>query len=273
MSGNSDWRGVTSSGSALYIASASSGVLVFDITHPEDPVFVRALPGTPLSVSSVRTDGERLYAMVESPQPGTLMFDISTPSAPRLLHQLSRDRQSPRPLAGPSAVPYEGLLYVNHGPQGFKVLDVSDPGRVRVLGVYEYKGHSHSSAVGTFAGRTVAFETGQGPGARLRVLDATNPGSIVKMDEYGLRRVVYPGSLELRGTRLYLAYHHEGVRVLDVSNPSNVREIAYFNTFRETDPGRTDGPEEGATSLHVPGDGYVYVVDTARGLLILTEPP
>ncbi|HZI13101.1 MAG TPA: hypothetical protein VE153_22145, partial [Myxococcus sp.] len=120
-SGAADWRGVTSAGSTLYVASAASGVLVFDITHPADPDFVRSLPGGPLRVSSVRTDGDRLYASVESPQPGTLMFDISTPAAPRLLHQLGRDRQSPRPLAGPSAVAYEGLLYVNHGPQGFKV--------------------------------------------------------------------------------------------------------------------------------------------------------
>ncbi|NVJ28830.1 hypothetical protein HUW62_47335, partial [Myxococcus sp. AM011] len=44
-------------------------------------------------------------------------------------------------------------------------------------------------------------------------------------------------------------------------------------SYRETDPGRGDALEEGATGLQVPGDGHVYVVDTSRGLLVLTEPP
>ena len=36
--------------------------------------------------------------------------------------------------------------------------------------------------------------------------------------------------------------------------------------------GRTDGLFEGAIGIRVPGDGYVYAVDLARGLLILPEP-
>jgi hypothetical protein len=62
------------------------------------------------------------------------------------------------------------------------------------------------------------------------------------------------------------------IRVLDVSNPSQPRELAHYNTLRETDPGRTDGLFEGAIGIRVPGDGYVYAVDLARGLLILPEP-
>jgi hypothetical protein len=275
LSGDADWRGVTSAGNRLYVASGVSGVLVFDITHPADPAFVRSLPGGPLHVSHVRTDGQQLYATVVSPEPGTLVFDLAAPDTP-LVHQLAlaEERHAAQPRARRGAFSYGDRLYVNHRHQGFKVLDVSDPTDIRLLGTYTYPyGNSHSSAVGTFAGRTVAFETGQGLGARLRALDVTYPERIVKMGEFRLRHVVYPGTIELVGSRLYLAYHHEGLRVLDVSIPSSPREVAYFNTFRETDPGRTDSPVEGANGLHVPGDGRVYVVDTARGLLILTEPP
>ena len=60
----------------------------------------------------------------------------------------------------------------------------------------------------------------------------------------------------------------DGVRVLDVSNPTQPRQVAHYNTFRETDPGRTEDMFEGAIGIRVPGDGYVYVVDTTRGLLI-----
>jgi len=75
----------------------------------------------------------------------------------------------------------------------------------------------------------------------------------------------------LKGERLYIAHYQHGVRVLDVSVPESPREVAYYNTFRETDPGRGDSFYEGAIGIRVPGDGYVYVVDTSRGLLVFPE--
>jgi hypothetical protein len=59
--------------------------------------------------------------------------------------------------------------------------------------------------------------------------------------------------------------------VLDVSNPTRPRQVAHYNTFRETDPDRTDSILDGAIGIRVPGDGRVYLVDTSRGLLIFDE--
>ncbi|NTX63501.1 hypothetical protein HUA74_22875 [Myxococcus sp. CA051A] len=271
---DSDWRGATFKGGVLYVASASSGVVVLDISQPSAPVFVRRVPEKPVSVGLVSVDGDRLYAVGTEPSAGTLMFDISTPSEPRLLqHIVSGSRIAENPSSrGP--VSYEGRLYVNHLRDGLQVVDARSGGGVQLLGRYTYPyANSRASAVGTFGGRIVAFESSLGVGARLRALDVSEPRNIVKIGEYGLRGVVSPRALELRGSRLYVTYHQEGLRVLDVSNPTQPREVAYFNSFRETDPGRGDALEEGATGLQVPGDGYVYVVDTSRGLLVLTEPP
>ncbi|NMO21323.1 hypothetical protein HPC49_29960 [Pyxidicoccus fallax] len=268
-----DWRNAVSGEGTLYVATANHGVAVVDISQPSAPTLRSHVPGGPLPVSGVNVAGERLYAIVESPEPGTLVFDISEPGTPHFLVGSMREAREPNRLySGRGATPYEGRLYINHQSQGLKVVDGRDPSQLSLLGKYTYPyARSAASAVGTFASRIVAFELGRGPGARLRVLDATVPSNILKMSEYGLRHVVSPHTLQLRGSRLYLTYHHEGLRVLDVSNPSRPSELAYFNSFRETDPGRGDGADEGAAGLHVPGDGYVYVVDTARGLLVLNE--
>ena len=77
--------------------------------------------------------------------------------------------------------------------------------------------------------------------------------------------------LELVSTRLYVAHYQAGVRVLDVSVPETPREVAHYNTFRPQDPERGDSFYDGAIGIRVPGDGYVYAVDTSRGLLILKE--
>ncbi|WP_338872772.1 hypothetical protein [Myxococcus stipitatus] len=273
--GDSDWRGATSKSGVLYVASASSGVVLFDISRPEAPVFLRRALDPSVGVGMVSVDGDRLYAVALDAKAGTMMFDISRPAEPQLLqHIVSGARLMDEASSSQGPVSYQGRLYVNHRGEGLQVVDTRTAPGVRVLGRYTYPyANSRASAVGTFAGRTIAFESSLGMGARLRVLDVSEPLHIVKMGEYGLRAVVSPRAMELRGSRLYLTYHQEGLRVLDVSNPTQPREVAYFNSFRETDPGRGDTLEEGATGLQVPGDGHVYIVDTARGLIVLTEPP
>ncbi|MFY1824571.1 LVIVD repeat-containing protein, partial [Myxococcus fulvus] len=78
-------------------------------------------------------------------------------------------------------------------------------------------------------------------------------------------------NLLLRGNLLYVAWYHEGLRVLDVSYPTQPRQLAHFNTYRETDPRRGHGTFEGAFGVRIPGDGFVYLVDSSRGLIILNE--
>ncbi|NTX05648.1 hypothetical protein HUA75_28225 [Myxococcus sp. CA040A] len=91
------------------------------------------------------------------------------------------------------------------------------------------------------------------------------------MGEYRLPGWASIHNLELKGNRLYIAHYQHGVRVLDVSIPKSPRELAYFNTWRATDPLRGTSSWDGAIGIRVPGDGYVYTVDSVRGLLILPE--
>ncbi|MFP2923952.1 LVIVD repeat-containing protein [Pyxidicoccus sp. 3LG] len=265
------WNGVWSKGNALYVASADSGVIVFDISNPADPVLLRSVPGgPPLNVHTVLVEGDRLYGMSFSPTGETLVFDVSNPLEPVLRQRI----HFPASTLGDvphDAFAYGGRLYLNHTTGGYFVVDVSNLDDVKLLGTYPYaNGYSHHNAVGTFAGRTLAFEGSEGPGSHLRVLDVTDPAHIVKIGEFQLRSAPMPSihNMLLVGQRLYVAWYQEGVRVLDVSNPTQPRQVAHYNTFRETDPERSDDMFEGAVGIRVPGDGYVYVVDTSRGLLI-----
>jgi hypothetical protein len=272
------WNGVWAKDNALYVASNVSGVIVYDISNPGQPAFVRNEPGGgPVDVHTVFVEGDRLYATQQVDLGGeTLVFDVSNPLAPVLLNRFALEQdpnafpliQSPHDLLVTG-----GRAYVCHSGLGYAVFDVADPANIRLLGRYTAPTHgSHATAVGTFAGRTIAFEGGEGPQTHLRVLDATDPARMVKIGEFRLRPQTSIHNFVLKDKRLYIAYYHEGVRVLDVSNPTQPRQVAHYNTFRETDPGRTDRVLDGAIGIRVPGDGRVYVVDTARGLLIFDEP-
>ncbi|MBN9681575.1 MULTISPECIES: LVIVD repeat-containing protein [unclassified Corallococcus] len=265
------WNGVWAKGDALYVASGGSGVIVYDITNPADPRYVRALPGGAINVHTVFVDGDRLYAMSPSPNGETLLFDVASPLEPRLLSRIIvPHEQGAYPH---DAFAYHDRLYINHTTTGYAVVDVTRPDVTPVLGLYAFDGqYSHANAVGTFNGRTIAFEGGERPGAHLRVLDVTDPLHIRLIAEVRKRPQTSIHNMMLVGTRLYVAWYHEGVRVFDVAEPERPKEIAAFDSFQEAHPRSTDSLYQGAIGIRVPGDGHVYVVDLSRGLLVLAEP-
>jgi hypothetical protein len=264
MSGDTYWNGVWAKSNALYVASQNRLVVVFDITHPADPQFVRTLGNG--GGHTVFVDGNRLYATAPT---GIHIYDVSTPTQP-----IELARYAPVPGEYPHDMFAVGnRLYANFSGSGYFIADTSDLNDIRTLGDYtysEFEQYSHANAVGTFGGRTLSFMGGEGPGEHLRVLDITNPAAIVKIGEFQLRPAVSIHNMVLVGRKLYLSWYQEGVRVLDVSNPTRPTQVAYFNTYRENDPHRGDY-YDGAIGIRVPGDGYIYTVDTSRGLLILRE--
>ncbi|AKJ08208.1 Putative Ig-like domain protein [Archangium gephyra] len=270
------WNGVWAKGNALYVASATSGVVVFDISNPASPQLVKSVSSGqgPLDVHTVFVEGERLYAMSPGPSPRTLIYDIQKPTEPRLLGHYAEVGAGTDPSVGypHDALAFEGMLYINHWSGGYVMVDVSDPENPRKVGAYKYPyATSHANAVGKYGDRRIAFEGGENWGGHLRVLDVTEPTQPKRLGEYKLEENASIHNMVLKGERLYIAYYHHGVRVLDVSVPESPREVAYYNTFRETDAGRGESFYEGAIGMRVPGDGYVYVIDTSRGLLIFPE--
>ena len=73
---------------------------------------------------------------------------------------------------------------------------------------------------------------------------------------------------DVHGNKVYIAYYHDGIRVVDLSDPTQPREVAHYNDWiEETAYG---GSFEGALALRKIGD-LIYVADLERGLLILRE--
>ncbi|WP_224242473.1 LVIVD repeat-containing protein [Hyalangium gracile] len=270
--GDTYWNGVWAKGDALYVASNKAGTIVYDISNPAEPQFVRSLTtGSSYGTHTVLVDGDRLYSMATSS--GTHVHDISQPLDPQPRTVISLPDDASLGGAHDSFV-YGGRLYVSNSYGGYFVLDVTDLDNVRVLGTYLRPDFSfaHHSAVGTFAGLTIAFEGGEYNYSHLRVLDVTRPERIVKIGEFRTHRPFTSiHNLLLRGNLLYIAWYQDGLRVLDVSNPTRPRQVAHYNTVRETDPHRTESVFDGLIGIRIPGDGYVYGVDSSRGLLIFKE--
>lgn len=72
------------------------------------------------------------------------------------------------------------------------------------------------------------------------------------------------------GDRAYIAYYHDGIRVLDISDPTKPAEIAHYNTWSADEPRAGRSFYEGVMGLDLDlNRGLIYVADSERDLLIL----
>lgn len=262
-------------GQTLYISSQREGLLVYDVSKPEEPRRLMSWPGdgTVLEGWGLFAEQDRLYMMSPSPRAEVLIFDISKPATPSLHTRYyipeSDALKGETPVDG---VLFNNRLYLGHWAYGLAVVDLSEDGKPKSLGHFGYdNASSRAVAVGTLGDRTIAFEASEGWGSRLRVLDVSNPAHIQEGGRFEMGPASAVVGLTLVGTKLYVAHNQDGLRVLDVSNPSTPRQIAYYNTWRETDSGRGRAFLDGLSGVEVPGNGYLYATETSRGLLVFRE--
>ena len=91
-------------------------------------------------------------------------------------------------------------------------------------------------------------------GAFMRIIDA-QPGSPTfgqELSRYRTRREVGIHNMEIVGTRAYVAYYQDGVRIIELADPANPVEVAHYNTF--DDAIATGAAFEGAVRLPPGGE-------------------
>jgi hypothetical protein len=280
------WNDAWVKDNVLFMSGAERGLVYYDVTVPSAPTSLGEWPGPDQAAVNVHTtfiDGNILYAvsprLVAVPRDArtvgeVIVFDVTSAREPRFLSRFTSPSATTWDHWPHDAFALNNRLYINYWGLGLVVADTSNPSNLVELGRFTWpNASSHASAAGVFGDKVIAFEGGEDWNAHLRVLDVTNPADITQLSAFQIRPEVSIHNFILKGDKLYVAHYQDGVRVLDVSNPAAPRQIAYYNTFREPDPGHGESFYDGAIGMRVPGDGFVYVADVVRGLLIFRELP
>ena len=221
-----------------------------------------------LAVLDVKAHGGLLYAATVSN--GLVIFDVSEPSAPKLIGQYRRV------LARGSAQNFTNIHNIFLSPDGklvyainqsfakgdLRIIDVSDPTSPREVGRFSIAsddGPTHDINVIERDGRLIAFLNYLGAG--LWVLDVTEPASITVLSS-----IRWDGIFSHSGWpftvdgKLYYAHTSEGydqsLTIVDVTDLTSPKVVSHFSTR----PG---------ISIHnvqvVDGIGYIsYYIDGLR---------
>ena len=173
--------------------------------------------------------------------------------------------------------------------QDFRILDVTSPKSIQVLGtlVYPGVGYAHSGWISQDKQYVFNFdefdEIESDANTRILTIDISsfqNPS--VAGTFQGKEKSIEHNGIVI-GDKLYLAHYTRGLVIMDVSDPENIRETAFFDSYPE------DDVEEQAHASSHPGhggeaafrgawgiypflpSGNILISDLQRGLFILKE--
>lgn len=256
------------------MASNVAGVVVVDVTEPRSPHIAGHFgsgPGdaTP-NVHTIAIDGGRAY--LANTRTGLDIFDLSQLPTATLLGHFTHPAQTgflhDLHVAGDRA-------YLNWWEAGMAIVDVSTPAAPRLVGNFENYGEktSHSSWVLQAGARKIALHGDEQYGAHLNLVDVdeASPTFARSIASWMTRPEVSIHNVMAMGHFAVIAYYQDGVRVLDLSEPTRPEPVAWFNTWGGPTAADTGSLfYEAVTGVDVDAaTSIIYVADLSRGLLAL----
>jgi hypothetical protein len=250
----------------LHAVLAGDTTPVIDARDPENPVVAADIGEYSHSVF-LRMQNGRPMAYLATMGNDVPIYDLSDPANPVLVQRVALF-----PQAGVHDLYAErNRLYVNATTAGFLMMQRPAGGSWSVAGDMPTD-FSHASWVAEVAGRKVAIHGEEGLGAHMLVVDVdpTSDEFMQPIGSYQTRDEVSIHNMVMVGSRAYVAYYQDGVRVLDLSDPTAPALAAYHHTW-DLETGSSFA-FSGAIGIVVdPESGLIYVADTERGLLVFRE--
>lgn len=282
------WRDFKTYGNYAYASAdeGTSGLLIFDLSQvPNSVTMVLQTTSFWSRAHNIFIDEQnhRLYAAGSNTvNNGLVIVDLNIPANPTTVWNV------PLNTAGGGYVHdvhvRDNIAYCSHGSLSkIQIYDFSALPNFSIVGTidnYPEAGYNHSSWLNS-AGNLLAM-CDETHGSDVKLVDVTDPENISSDDIHtfysellgpGAPGASIPHNPFILGDLVYVAYYHDGVQVFDISNPANITNIAYYDTY----PDNTDyNGYNGCWGVYpfLPS-GIIIASDENYGLYVMeiTNPP
>jgi len=253
-----------------YAVIADAGVDVVDVTNPANPALVATMNEN-AHTDAIESRNGKIYVYFGTNVGTCPIYDITDPEHPAKLGEYAVSGHLVHDLSIEN-----GIAYLNAWRDGFVVVDFTTPSSPALVGAWPQTPTrtSHSNWTTTINGRHIALHGEENYAAKLDLVDV-DPASGNFMKSFATwqtREWVSIHNLMAFGTKAYFSYYQDGIRVLDLSDPTQPKQVGYYNTWDPQADYTSSDFFEGAVGLDVDLSRHlVFVADSPRGLLILSD--
>lgn len=229
----------------LYAVSdqGDNSLQIFDLQYlPDSVVKVYDTNAISKRCHTIFVENDRLYMASNTRPDGSFgpmdIFSLADPLNPALLGTLSH----PGFFSVHEVFVKNDTAYCANGINGLWIYNMkfpATPSLISIVDVYAESGYNHSAWL-TDDSKTMVF-TDENHGRGVKVFDMTDIHDPQLKSMIRSNMLQVPDSLTqngsvahnpyIKGDLLFLSYYHDGVRVYDISNPSNPKLVAWHDTY------------------------------------------
>jgi choice-of-anchor B domain-containing protein len=235
---NSQWREMKQYQNYFYIVSegagAGAGLQIVSMANPNAPVLVGTYTATFLTAHTVTIDTARglLYANGTRNLSGTALgmrvLSLANPAVPVEVGAYLGPYVHDCHVRGT-------LLYTAHIYEGrFRVLDVTNPALVnQPSSVVAEKMFRNPFPHNTWTSPDIKYlyVTNENTEGMMRTFDISDVSDMKEVASYRAVPGAICHNVHTRGNTMFASHYTEGVRVLDISDPSRPTEYGYYDTY------------------------------------------
>jgi hypothetical protein len=144
------------------------------------------------------------------------------------------------------------------------VVNITNKATPSLITTFTWPGNTAHNCDLTVDGKYL-LTTDETPGGHLHVFDVSNLPTVTLVAEWTANSAGIIHNVHIKGDLAYIAYYTEGMRVVDISDPTYPVELGYYDTW----PGASGGYNGNWEAYPYAASGNAYLSDISTGLYVV----
>lgn len=247
------------------------GMYIFDITNPTNPTQLTPFSYTGKGFHNVWVEPNALYG-ASNVSKEIEIYDYSNINSLTLIGSVNGNPTINGEIH--DMVVVNNKLYgafIKAGG-GFVVADVTNPANPVNEIVVGYQDSFTHNIFPSQDGNYI-FTTDENPPTStssagfMRVWDISNPNNVTQVAQYSADTTIVIHNVIIKNNFAIISHYQEGVRILDVTNPAQPQEIAFYDTFPINNLPAINDVFNGCWGVY-PNGNLVYASDIQNGFFV-----